>query len=117
MEGQGMCVWVTDYLRGLELEQRAVIPLTQSYLPTNLTMFMKPLVTNSRQPGRTDQENRWREATIHTALVISGVGTGWASSGLGLGKEAGMNCQSPAMGLPSSSALAEHSPPSHLSPA
>lgn len=53
-----MCMWVTDYLRGLELEQRAVIPLTQSSLPTNLTMFMKPLVINSRQPGRTDQENR-----------------------------------------------------------
>lgn len=112
-----MHVLVTDYLRGQELEKTAVIPLTQRSLPTNLTMFMKPLVRNSRQPCRTDQENRWREAAIHTALAISAVGTCWGSSGLGLGKEAGMNCQSPAMDLPSSSALAGHSPPPHLSPA
>lgn len=111
-----MHVWVTDYLRGLELEQRAVIPLTLSSLPTNLTMFMKPLVINSRQPGRTDQENRWRETMIHTALVISAVGTFWGSSGVGFRKEAGMNCQSPAMDLPSSFSLAENSLPSHLSP-
>lgn len=113
----GRDVCVTDYHRRLELEPRAVIPLTQSSLPTNLTTFMRPLVINSRQPGRTDQENRWREATVHTALVISTVGTCWGSSGRGWGKEAGMSCQRPAVGLPSSSALAEHGPPPHLSPA
>lgn len=59
-------------VRGLEREQRAVIPLTQSSLPTHLTVFVKPLVINSRQPGRTDQENGWGEARIHTALVVNG---------------------------------------------
>lgn len=87
-------------VRGLEWEQRAVIPLTQSSLPTHLTAFVKPPVINSRQPGRTDQENGWGEATIHTALVVNGCRHLLGLLRTRVGEEFRMSCQSLSMIFP-----------------
>lgn len=77
-----------------------MIPLTQSSLPTHLTAFVKPLVINSRQPGRTDQENGWGEATIHTALVVNGCRHLLGLLRTRVGEEFRMSCQSLSMIFP-----------------
>lgn len=111
----GRDVWVKHYCRGPELEQRTVTPFLNPEFPTNQPDHAyEALVVNSRQPGRTDQEDGWREAMSHTALIIRHL--------LGLlrmrvGERGWNELSESSHDLPGSSASAEHSPPPYPRPA